>query len=453
MRRFLHHASSGLALLLASLLPLASAQNAAPLPSTNPDTLIARLGAPRYADREAAARSLEHLGRAALPPLRTAREDRDPEIRSRAALLLDRIERDLLLRATPVALPSDLKNVRQAVELLAAHLGSPLAIDEAGLGDRLLVSRSNSNSLTTPTFWQFFEEQHLDLSYPPERRQDRFDLGRPVTPRVMTRTPSLLRRDQISGPFRISVQPLGSSLATRNGRPSVTHLKLAINVMAEPRLAIRPEGPLRLLEILDDQNRKWASAEELEPVLRSTQASEFARAVQAYDLLLIPPQGPPARSLRLRGSIPLQVDARKLDPIVINLPADEGKPLWCGDVTLIARGATENAASPASFLDLTIRPQDWTIPFVRGARPRMFELFNNQIVQTFENLELADDQNRPIAIADTRNMRPSNEGFRIIFSLDLPEPTARLAQIRYYGRLQTTHELPFQFDDIPLPQP
>ena len=52
--------------------------------SAKPQFLLEQLGAPRYADREAAARELEDLGREAIPILQNARESRDMEIRTRA---------------------------------------------------------------------------------------------------------------------------------------------------------------------------------------------------------------------------------------------------------------------------------------------------------------------------------------------------------------------------------
>ena len=50
----------------------------APAEQADPGELVSRLGAGRYADREAASQALEHLGRPALPALRTARDSRRP---------------------------------------------------------------------------------------------------------------------------------------------------------------------------------------------------------------------------------------------------------------------------------------------------------------------------------------------------------------------------------------
>ena len=89
------------------------------LTSGNPQILLEQLGATRYADREAAARVLEKLGREAIPVLRSARDSRDMEIRTRAAALLQKIEGSLLTMPTMVWLnfkDAPLADVVQALD-------------------------------------------------------------------------------------------------------------------------------------------------------------------------------------------------------------------------------------------------------------------------------------------------------------------------------------------------
>jgi WD40 repeat protein len=70
---------------------------AAPVPPTSDvDRLIARLAAPSEADREAATAALRTIGEPALAPLRTAvANNPDPEVRRRAADLVEAISRSL----------------------------------------------------------------------------------------------------------------------------------------------------------------------------------------------------------------------------------------------------------------------------------------------------------------------------------------------------------------------
>src|SRR5262245_41518711 len=73
-------------------------------PGDDAKTLVEQLGAPRYADRAAAAERLRTLGRESLAPLRAAREAQDPEVRARALALLEEIEASLMVEPTRVRL-------------------------------------------------------------------------------------------------------------------------------------------------------------------------------------------------------------------------------------------------------------------------------------------------------------------------------------------------------------
>src|ERR1700678_4470962 len=67
-------------------------------------SLVEQLGSARYSDREAAAAALERIGRPALASLRNARASRDPEVRTRAGTLAQKIENALLTQPTQVQL-------------------------------------------------------------------------------------------------------------------------------------------------------------------------------------------------------------------------------------------------------------------------------------------------------------------------------------------------------------
>jgi HEAT repeat protein len=84
---------------------------------------IGRLGGEEFAGRENAAQELATIGRVALPQLREATKDRDPEVARRAASLIERIEREPA-RHLPVAVLR-LLAVRKpagAIEALLAYV-------------------------------------------------------------------------------------------------------------------------------------------------------------------------------------------------------------------------------------------------------------------------------------------------------------------------------------------
>src|SRR5947209_1009652 len=81
-----------LAALAAWAVASATGSAAAPAPAADAGAAVTRLGAEAFAERDAAARLLERLGAAALPALRGAVRSEDPEVRRRAAAIVERIE-------------------------------------------------------------------------------------------------------------------------------------------------------------------------------------------------------------------------------------------------------------------------------------------------------------------------------------------------------------------------
>ena len=71
------------------------------VPSSSPMALVGeQLGSPRFAERENATEGLSRLGAEALPALRAAREAKDPEVRARATVLVEKTESLLLTQPT-----------------------------------------------------------------------------------------------------------------------------------------------------------------------------------------------------------------------------------------------------------------------------------------------------------------------------------------------------------------
>jgi hypothetical protein len=100
-------------------------------PGDGPEELVARLGSPRFAEREAAEEALKRLGRPALPALRKARSAPDLEIRVRASKLRDEIEAATILEPTMVRLDFRDRPLSEVVEEIGRRAGVSLAPGEA----------------------------------------------------------------------------------------------------------------------------------------------------------------------------------------------------------------------------------------------------------------------------------------------------------------------------------
>src|SRR4051812_25724139 len=114
--------STGLVGLLLVLIAVAASAG------MEPHNLITQLGSPRYADREAASVALERLGQTALPLLKAARNDRDPEVRNRAEVVLDSIERSLLTEPARVRIDAGRHTATDVVEKLVKIENTPLQL-------------------------------------------------------------------------------------------------------------------------------------------------------------------------------------------------------------------------------------------------------------------------------------------------------------------------------------
>ena len=114
---------------------------AALAPAADPADHAARLGAPAYADREAATRALAALGPAAVPALEAAVRGGNPEVVRRAAPLLARArlvaDSAARLRAPPVRLGYRTVPLHAAVADLREKTGLDLRLDPTGVADVL----------------------------------------------------------------------------------------------------------------------------------------------------------------------------------------------------------------------------------------------------------------------------------------------------------------------------
>jgi hypothetical protein len=117
--------------------------------------LVARLGSKQFAEREQATKALDQLGAAALAALRTASRSPEPEVRRRAELLVNRIERRLdtaqLLAPKRVRLAYKDTPVRDILADLAKSTGFPLRLEDDAkkLADKRITLQTGE-----VTFWE-----------------------------------------------------------------------------------------------------------------------------------------------------------------------------------------------------------------------------------------------------------------------------------------------------------
>ena len=143
-------------------------------------------------------------------------------------------------------------------------------------------------------------------------------------------------------PHRLVVPPLpppipGGANAPRAEAPTVNEQFYAqIQVAAEPRLSLSQNGPLKVLEVVDDRGQSLQPELDQGPVTQRV-SGFFGLATGSTLQLHVPLKAPdlPGQSIRtLRGLLPIMVATRKPDPLVIPLQGAAGKSFRNGDVDL-----------------------------------------------------------------------------------------------------------------------
>ncbi|MDB5353369.1 MAG: hypothetical protein JWN86_4616 [Planctomycetota bacterium] len=450
------------------------------LAGTDPGELVARLGSPKYADREAASSALEKLGQSAFPALKVARNDHDPEVKSRAELLLDSIERSMLNRPATLRLEARRYTLPELAERLGKSQGVPLPLGEVGGREGRARSFVELQSPETLAFWDILDRVGLVPQWEFEQ-----EFGRPtfrkassvkLVPRNELKLPSITH-----GPFRLTANPLTFEeepspvdLMARRGlfqqpprlprpqTPRETDLVVSIGAMVEPRLAVRSFGSVRLLECVDDNGQAIApvSRPALDPVA-SFGIQDRGQPPASFQIRLRPPTTPAKAIQTLRGVVSVEIEARKIEPTVISLNAQslsERRPIDCGGMRLQVQGLTpKSPAFRAGYtLDLAIQPEGWVAPVLPrrmgGNRRGPWDAPKFDPEFLLQNLEVVDAQGQPFTGGRTIEDGFDAEGVRIRLFLPARDGVdAPPTGLRVHGHIRAAVEIPFEFKDLKLP--
>lgn len=434
----------------------------------DPESLVSLLGSPRYAEREAASVALEKLGEDAFPILKSARQDRDPEVKSRAEFLLDSIERSMLTRPATLKLGEGRRSLLDVVEEVSKAEGVPIRLDDA----RPATARTfQVRKGETYTFWPLIDRLGLvpRWDFEPEfgrqafRRPQSLHLENRTGPapetsdygpfRVVARPPSLAREAQ---PFDGGFRAPGIGRVPRTNRD--LDLVVPIEVMAEPRLTLKASGPIQILEAVDDLGQSLASSARggTDANMTLIQGDRTASVLSLQIRLKpLPRQG---RTLaQLRCVVPVEVEARKIEPTAIPLVASPGehRPVICGGTTILVHSLTPSESPRGGYqLELTIRREGERIGRLNGrfANQRMIE-FVNDSEPIWQNTEIVDAQGRPYRFGTPRAVAPDGiNGVRVVLPIPPREDGASPpSELLFHGQIRATVNVPFDFRDLRMP--
>ncbi len=432
----------------------------------SPDLLVSRLGAPRYADREAAAQSLEKLGRESLPALKRAKTHRDTEIRTRAEALLVKIEGRLLLEPSKIQLDFHDTPLPDVVSNINSKTGVLLSLQPEDRGK----PPGRRVTLTAPEplpFWTAVDRlcDVGSLQYSTTGRQTSGIADRSLQlSSGNARAPGMVCD---SGPFRFNLLSLHYQRDMTFGNPPVMNMNpamrmpipgqepqlaseqfyLRLQVVAEPSLFISQNRPAKVLTAVDDLGQSLV----IPTTIESSQfQGDFFAAASGHVPFQIHLKRP-ARTGKvireLRGVMPLNICARKIDRLEINLTEATGKTFKndTARVTIHELKPHPNTNMPTielSFATIGIRneqPVD-NDPFMM-ARPEIGPM----------NIELLNADDSPVSWYLAGTMQ-NGEDTRVSLAL-VPGPTGappKPVKLRYYSLIRTTSDIPFEFKDVPM---
>ncbi len=442
--------------------------------SSNPQLLLEQLGAARYADREAAARALEKLGREAIPVLQGGRNARDMEIRTRAAALLQKIEGSLLTRPTMVRLNFKDDSLADVVLALGQQTGMKLSLFPENL-PRWRQEHVNLQEPEPLPFWKAVDRLCAATSLQTDLELRGVSMHNQPTLALTDRITRPVHPISDHGPFRVSLVGLEfqrhvgfavvmprvranpgqaerpaaqRDLAPPRPRP-VTSVQCSVQlqVTAEPRLSISQTGALQILEARDDQGNSLRMENPGSPVF-SRNADSLGGSCSSVVHLRAPLNRPenPGRTIKLlRGSVPLRITARQPDPLVVPLATATGKAFDSSDLHVLVHEVRFDPNTQQRQIELTVRATR------SGGLPAADDESAADLGSRFDphqqNIEIIDTRGHVVPWFQTSI---DMESSRITLSMAAPA-SAEPKELRYYRLSESTVNVPFTFSDVPRP--
>jgi hypothetical protein len=452
--------------------------------------LVDQLGSGRYAQREAAAAALEKLGGEALPALREALASRDPEVRSRAAVLIEKIDSELLTRPTLIKLDFNDVTLSEIAQKLSAESGVSILLEP--VNHPMWKNRKLNLQEPVPvSFWKAIDLLSQAGGLVPNPAAQMGDMGRSPVLRLYSGVTAQVPTSD-SGPFRVSlssvhhhrdlmlsqtptmrpplvVAPLPEQFKRKMEQqgpvppPPVPVQRIAndqfyaqMQVMVEPRLMLNNSHELKLTEAVDDLGQSLLQPSAPGQAQRSSAYFGYSPGgMLQLPIYLKYPEQPGKVIKKLKGVLPVTVSARKPDPLVVPLKTESlDKPFRNADAQVTVHEVKTDAANQRSTVTLTLRllgqPGDASAEGGLGPAfavgPRMAQLGQNQI-------EIVDAKGNTLHGFTSTQTSTRAQADEIRFTVTLmPLPEAGVpTELRYYGLTRATADVPFEFTDIPMP--
>jgi len=434
------------------------------VPATDPFDLIAQLGAPQYAERNAASATLERLGRRALPALRAAREQRDPEVRSRAASLLAKIEGALLTQPSLVTLDFQDTPLPEAVRSFSEQSSVRLVLLGAN-GPNWRDRKVTLHETEALPFWKaidrFCDAAHLQYNFGMNAARGGSEPAFPLFEGGVRSSAPV----SDSGPFRVTLVTIhhesnvtypAAPQPIQNPRQPVQadpprgvlsqQLYAQMQIAVEPRLSLTQSAPLRVVEAEDDRGNQLAPSSGASDLRSSGYFGYSSGPILPIQASLSRPALPGKTIKRLKGVVPVTVSSRKPNPLTVPLSGASGRTFQNDDVVVTVHEARLQQDNRPPVIEVTIRPNTGTgNPSASGVVGGEGIVGRPDVHQ--QHLEVVDGQGHPIPWYQSSI---DTEAGRLTVSLT-SDQAASATELRYFSLIRATTEVPFEFTDLRMP--
>lgn len=425
-----------------TILALAILAASAAVDEPGPAELVRLLGSSDRVEREEAARTLEELGADALPALRDAAKTATGDARSRASSLARLIEGRRLDRPSLVALDFRGQPLEDVLRTLGTRASCTFRLDpraDAEMARRPIVATAEA----PVPFWEALDR----VGRAGHVRHDPGAIDAEASPvPVLPITDGDPPRSTVyRGAFRVHLVAIrrrrDRDLGSGPGKEPTSRdvLQLDLQVFAEPGRFLDFAGAPRI-EAEDDRGRRLLSS----PSEGSWSQHRFppwqvpgAIAVLQWRVPLELTGAGVAKTLRrLRGALPVIVSAARTDGLAIPMDGAAGQAHRVDDVTLRLQPFRPAAGMASVEMTLTREPA----PDARRDAPPAEVLLHR--------FAFEDRDGRPLPWIP----RLQNAGavdripLRILFSQG-----QRPARLRFHELAWNATEIPFEFEDVPLP--
>ena len=477
-------------------------------PPRDPAALLEKLGSAAQAEREAV-KSLESLGARALPALRTASKSKDPEVRKPALALIQKIEGNLLIQGSLVRLDFQDASLGEIFKSLSKQVGF-----DVGLAQGSNRAESRRITLREPQpvpLWKAIDRlcEVGKLTY-----QNQIGLVRAQNASI----PRLALVDQPPtsppqpvyghGPFRfnlvsLSYQSQVSYTASAGTRPRLrnlaqglegaapkgvnppvapvpaqvrepaepkseraaitpfrtSQLRVQVQLIPEPRMAVSQASALQLVEALDDLGQSLlptASPAEGRPAGAMSNFLPISLQGSMANLIvqLHRPETPGKLIKTLRGTVEVAVSAVRPNPLVIPLEKAAGKTFQNEDRHVVVNSIQADPGRRQQVIELTIDDLDELFPpeleFGGGRSPlRKAQVLaprfgNDPSLMPIQVLT----QTRQYVYGQTSLDRNAH---RVTLRLNQLPQMEEAKEIRIANPIRATAKVPFEFHDLPMP--